>query len=193
METGTAREFRRTCETRACPPFAELLAESFAVVIAFLGDFGFLKTAMTAAFCLDFYRLGNEPACCRFGWHAMHLVEVVQCDGGFQDAVEALFLHAQIHEGLGMFPKDGCQLSGGMDFRVTRVDLAFGVVVSKCKHAVFEGAHAVKTPLSVDDGLGELAFREGLGSEIEKKIFGEALIGCEVLTIGEVKRRRYPG
>jgi hypothetical protein len=39
----------------------ESLAELLAVVVAFLGDFGFQEAAMAAAFVLDFFGLENEP------------------------------------------------------------------------------------------------------------------------------------
>ena len=60
------------------------------------------------------------------------------------------------------------------------VDLALLAEVAEGQHAVFEGAHAVEAPLSVDDGLGELAFSEGFGGEIDEEFGGEALIGGEV-------------
>jgi hypothetical protein len=43
------------------------------------------------------------------------------------------------------------------------------------QHAVFEGAHAVETPLSVDDGLGALALGESFGSETDEEFVGEFL------------------
>jgi hypothetical protein len=106
----------------------ESLAESFSVVVAVLGDFGFQKAAMAAAFSLDFFGLENEPGRgadrCRIVWFAQHFVQVVQSDGGVeiglaggdalgfhvlqgfggggQDSVETLLVHGEIHEGLGV-------------------------------------------------------------------------------------------
>jgi hypothetical protein len=61
-----------------------VLAEFFAVVIAILGDFGFQKTAMTAAFGLDFFRRKNEPGGRTFARHAQHFVQVVLFAGGVE-------------------------------------------------------------------------------------------------------------
>jgi hypothetical protein len=58
------------------------LAELLAVVTAVLSDFGFRKTAMAMAFCLDFFGLKNEPGSLRFEPHSLHFVQVVQGDGG---------------------------------------------------------------------------------------------------------------
>jgi hypothetical protein len=62
----------------------EALVELRPVVMAFLGDFGFQKKALTAVFGLDFFGLENEPVCLRFGWYTLHFVEVVQGDGGVE-------------------------------------------------------------------------------------------------------------
>jgi hypothetical protein len=45
----------------------EVLAEPFAVVMAFLGDFGLQNQAMAAVFGVDFFGLENEPGRYRFG------------------------------------------------------------------------------------------------------------------------------
>jgi hypothetical protein len=37
------------------------LAEFLSVVVAIVGDFGFLKAAVTVAFGLDFFARKNEP------------------------------------------------------------------------------------------------------------------------------------
>ena len=79
-----------------------------------------------------------------------------------------------------MLAKDGCCCEGGVDFRMAWVDLGFRAEVTEGQHAVFEGAHTVEPPLGVDDGLGELAFSEGFGGEIDEEFGGEALIGGEV-------------
>jgi hypothetical protein len=42
--------------------------------------------------------------------------------------------------------------------------------VAEREHAVFEGAHAIQTPLRVDDGLSELALGEGIGGEIDEEL-----------------------
>ena len=101
------------------------LVELFAVVTTILGDFVFPKKAVTAAFGVDFFGLKNEPSGWRLGRFAQHFVEVVQdgrfvergfafglhlvkgsCGGG-QDSVEALLVHREIYEGLGVLEENG--------------------------------------------------------------------------------------
>jgi hypothetical protein len=189
-----------TVAARKCA--GELLPEFFSVVIAFLGDFGFQKAAMTAAFRLDFFGLENEPDGWRFVRYAQHFVKVAKGDGGieiglaggdafgfqllkgfgrvFQNSIEALLVHAEIDEGLGVLAKDGRGSEGGMDFRMAWIDLTLGAIVAERQHAVFEGAHSVETPLGVDNRLGELAFREGFRSEIDEEFVGERLVSGEI-------------
>src|SRR5580698_5798887 len=80
-----------------------------------------------------------------------------------------------------MLAPDGGGREGGVDFRMPIVGLAVRPEVAESEHAVFEGAHAVETPLSVDYGLRELALGEGFGSEIEDEFSGEALVSGEIL------------
>src|ERR1700733_657176 len=106
----------------------EVLAEFFAVVLAFFGDFGFEKAADAAGFGFDFFGRKNEPICwwviCWRGRVPQHFVHAVEgdssvesglaggCASGFQvfeglcrvrqDSVEALFVHAEVDEGLGV-------------------------------------------------------------------------------------------
>ena len=166
-----------------------MLAEFFGVVVAVLGDFGFQKAAVTAAFCLDFFGAENKAGRLEgSNWYALHLVQVVEGAGGVesglaggdalgfhvlkglcgvsQNAVEALLVHAEIYESLGVPAIDGGGGEGGVDFGMSGVDLGFRAEVAESEHAVFDGAHAVETPLGVDDGLGALAFGEGRGGEI---------------------------
>src|SRR5580658_3431598 len=119
----------------------ESLAEFFAVITTSLGDFGLEQTAMAAGLGVDFVGLENEPGGCHgrswLGWQAQHFVEVMQGDGrvefglasgyafgfhfvkgflgGGQDAVEALLVHGEIDEGLGVLEKDGGGGHGGVD------------------------------------------------------------------------------
>ena len=58
--------------------------ELFPVVVAILGDFGFQKTAMTAAFSLDFLSRKNEPSGEGFIRDAQHFVHVAEGDGGVE-------------------------------------------------------------------------------------------------------------
>src|SRR5580704_14556107 len=89
-------------------------------------------------------------------------------------------MHAEIYEGLGVLAPDGGGREGGVDFRMSVVGLAVRPEVAESQHAVFEGAHTVETPLSVDYGLGELAFGEGFGSEIEDEVSGKSLVSGEI-------------
>jgi hypothetical protein len=45
----------------------EVLTESFAVVMAFLGNFGLEKALVASGFGVDFFRRKNEPICYRLG------------------------------------------------------------------------------------------------------------------------------
>jgi hypothetical protein len=60
------------------------------------------------------------------------------------------------------------------------VDVAFFAEVAQGVHAFFDGAHAVQTPLGVDDGLGALAFGESFGGQTGEEIGGENLVSEEV-------------
>ncbi len=164
------------------------MAESFAVVTAFPGDFGFKKAAIAAGFGFDFFGRKNEPIWGRVVWRrvrlAQHFVRVVERYGGIerslagggafgfqvfeglgcvrQDSVEALFVHAQVYKSLGVVSIDGRGGEGGMDLRMFGIDLGFGSVMAESEHAVFESTYAVETPLGVDDGFGHaLALGEG--------------------------------
>jgi hypothetical protein len=185
----------------------QALAEFFAVVTTIVGDFGLKETAMAAAFGVDFFGLENEPGRgpdrCRVVWFAQHFVEIAEGDGGVevglaggcalglhvlegflgggQDAVEALFVHGEVYEGLGVLEEDSSGGEGGVDFRVTRVYLALLAKVAEGEHAFFEGADAVEPPLRIDDGLGALALGEGLGSETGEVFFGEFSVSVEIL------------
>ena len=145
----------------------------------------------------------TKPAAEGIERHALHFVQVVEGAGGVesglaggdalgfhvlkglcglsQNAVEALLVHAEIYEGLGVTAIDGGGGEGGVDFGMAGIDLGFGAEVAESEHAVFNGAHAVETPLGVDDGLGALALGEGLGSEIDEEFVGEAVVSGEVL------------
>jgi hypothetical protein len=63
------------------------VAESFAVVVAVLGDFGLEDTAMALAFGLDFFSRENEPGGRGFGRDAQHLVEVALFAGGVESGL----------------------------------------------------------------------------------------------------------
>jgi hypothetical protein len=151
--------------------------------MALLGDFGFEKAADTAGFCFDFFGRKNEAGCGGLVRLAQHFVHVLLgyggvegglaggCAFGFQvfeglgcvreDAVKALFVHAEVDEGLGMLPICGCRSEDGVNFGMAGVDLSFGAVMAEGEHAVFEAAHAIEAPLGIDYGLRELAFGEG--------------------------------
>ena len=61
------------------------------------------------------------------------------------------------------------------------IDSTFRAVVAESQHAVFESAHAVETPLGVDDGLGALAFGESFGGETGDELVREPSVSVEVL------------
>src|SRR5579863_4182233 len=94
--------------------------------------------------------------------------------------MKALLVHAEVDECLGVLAPDSGGGERGVEFRMARVDLTFGTVMAEREHAVFEPAHAVETPLSVDDGLGVLALGEGFGRESGEEFGGEALVGGEI-------------
>ena len=69
----------------------ELLAESFAIVLALLGDPGFEKEATATGFGIDFVGRKNKPICCRFGTvrarRAQHFIHVVDGYGGVESGL----------------------------------------------------------------------------------------------------------
>ena len=72
----------------------EVLAEFFPVVMAFLGDPGFVEAAIATAFGLDFFGRENEPGSYRFVIclvrYAQHFVEVVLFAGGVESGLAAV-------------------------------------------------------------------------------------------------------
>jgi hypothetical protein len=86
----------------------------------------------------------------------------------------------EVHESLGTLEKDGSGGESGVDFRMAVIELACRAVVAEGEHAFFEGTYAVETPLGIDDGLGALAFREGVGRETGEIFVGEFPVSVEV-------------
>jgi hypothetical protein len=144
-----------------------MLAEIFAVVVAFPGDFGFEEAAMAAGFGFDFFVRKNEPICwrvvCRRVRLPQHFVHIVLGEGGGEsglavgcvsgfhvfeglcragrDSVRTLLVHAQVDERLGVSAPRCGRCKSGMDLRMAGVDLAFRAVMTEREHPVFETAH----------------------------------------------------
>jgi len=94
--------------------------------------------------------------------------------------VQALFVDAEIHEGLRARAEGTGRSHGGVDFGVIGIEIARGFEVTHAEHAILDGADAVDPPLIVGYRLGELALDRSLRIEAVDYFLGECLVSSHV-------------
>ncbi len=92
-----------------------------------------------------------------------------------EGALQPLFVEAEVREGLGVVAKDARGGQGSVNLRVFCLDPAGFFDMTQREHRVFDGTHAVQTPLGIAEGLGILTLDGRFGREIRHEFGAEAI------------------
>ena len=99
----------------------------------------------------------------------------------FELAREAVLMAAEVRESAGLVAHGGGHGEGGLDFRVSGIDV-FGLFVdAEGEKISFESGDAVDAPRCIGEGLHELLFEGACGPEIVEEALGVGFVGGVVL------------